>query len=87
MVIFQLLSCLFTSLAPRAAQTHLRPWRLEEGGGDGGGLGRLASHRPCKLPRRGETAMKADEPEKSEVGGCGGGEGGKLLAAAAGAGC
>lgn len=39
-----------------------------------------------QIARRGETAMKADEPEKSEVGGCGG-WGGELLAAAAGAGC
>lgn len=65
-------------------QTHLQPWRLEEEDGGGAG-GRLASHRPCKLPRRGETAVNADEPEKSK-GGVGRGAG-KLLAAAAGASC
>lgn len=41
-----------------------------------------------QIARRGETAMKADEPEKKarwvDVGG---GNGGGLLAAAAGAGC
>lgn len=86
MVIFQLLSLPFHFISAARCANTFTTMEVGRGGRGGGCLGRLASHRPCKLHRRGETAMKADEPEKSEVGGCGG-RGGELLAAAAGAGC